>query len=192
LTFKWKNTITNGEVEPEFLSIYVAPSSVSGVTSTITKIKLEKGRTYNRTFNSQIYQFRNSAVYNSDGTFSKYSISNPLTLTGNEEYIVDVYSYIGNNISINVNDVTDLNLQIEDKFPISNIFLDEPLRKVGEKADYIDFKNGKVVRYIEEDNEGNLTVLSVPKEEKIELPEILLRKGINNLRAVNQQNVVLN
>lgn len=29
-----------------------------------------------------------------------------------------------------------------------NIFLDEPLRKIGNYADYIDFKNGKVVRYI--------------------------------------------
>lgn len=29
-----------------------------------------------------------------------------------------------------------------------NIYLDEPLRKVGDAADYIDFKTGKVVRYI--------------------------------------------
>lgn len=30
----------------------------------------------------------------------------------------------------------------------SAIYLDEPLRKVGDKADYIDFKNGKVIRNI--------------------------------------------
>ena len=64
---------------------------------------------------------------------------------------------------------------------VNYLYLDEPLRKLGENADYIDFKNQKIVRYIEEDNEGNLTALSVPKEEKIELPEILLRKGINNI-----------
>ena len=29
-----------------------------------------------------------------------------------------------------------------------NIYLDEPLRKVGDYADYLDFKNGKVVRKI--------------------------------------------
>ena len=39
-------------------------------------------------------------------------------------------------IPIEVNDVT------------YNIFLDEPLRKCGDYADYIDFKNGKVVRNI--------------------------------------------
>ena len=30
----------------------------------------------------------------------------------------------------------------------TNIYLDEPLRKIGDYADYIDFKNGKVVRKI--------------------------------------------
>lgn len=34
---------------------------------------------------------------------------------------------------------------------ITNIYLDEPLRKVGDYADYIDFKNGMVVRKILED-----------------------------------------
>ena len=63
----------------------------------------------------------------------------------------------------------------------TNIYLEEPLRKVGDKADYIDFKNQKVVRCIEEDSLGKLKVLSVPKEEKIELPEILLRAGTNNI-----------
>lgn len=32
----------------------------------------------------------------------------------------------------------------------TNIYLDEPLRKVGEYADYIDFENGKVVRNVKE------------------------------------------
>lgn len=30
----------------------------------------------------------------------------------------------------------------------TNIYLDEPLRKIGKNADYIDFANGKVVRYV--------------------------------------------
>lgn len=34
----------------------------------------------------------------------------------------------------------------------TNIYLDEPLRKVGNYADYVDFKNGKVVRVIKEIN----------------------------------------
>lgn len=34
------------------------------------------------------------------------------------------------------------------KEAITNIYLDEPLRKVGDYADYIDFANNKVIRYI--------------------------------------------
>ncbi len=37
------------------------------------------------------------------------------------------------------------------KGTITNIYLDEPLRKVGDYADYIDFKSGKVVRRVVED-----------------------------------------
>lgn len=37
-----------------------------------------------------------------------------------------------------------------DKEKITNIYLDEPLRKIGDYADYIDFKNKKVVRQIYE------------------------------------------
>lgn len=39
-------------------------------------------------------------------------------------------------------------IPIEVNDEIYNIFLDEPLRKCGDYADYIDFKNGKVVRNI--------------------------------------------
>lgn len=35
-----------------------------------------------------------------------------------------------------------------DKSMTTNIYLDEPLRKVGDYADYIDFENGNVVRYV--------------------------------------------
>lgn len=47
-----------------------------------------------------------------------------------------------------------------------NIYLDEPLRKVGDKADYIDFKNGKVVRKIKEkifENTFNWSMYSTSK-----------------------------
>ena len=66
----------------------------------------------------------------------------------------------------------------------TNIYLDEPLRKIGDYADYIDFKNQKVVRNIEEiDSTGtlpleeSLQVLATPTEETIELPNIPTHKG---------------
>lgn len=41
-----------------------------------------------------------------------------------------------------------IKISSNDKSMITNIYLDEPLRKVGDYADYIDFKNGKVIRNI--------------------------------------------
>ena len=73
----------------------------------------------------------------------------------------------------------------------TNIYLNEPLRKVGDYADYIDFKNKKVVRNVKvNDNTGTKTIEESytqqdPKtEETIELPEILTHKG-TNIIAVN-------
>ena len=41
-----------------------------------------------------------------------------------------------------------IKISSNDKSMITNIYLDEPLRKVGDYADYVDFENGKVVRNI--------------------------------------------
>ena len=65
-----------------------------------------------------------------------------------------------------------------------HIYLDEPLRKVGEYADYIDFKGQRVVRKVGvSDNTGtkpiseSLGVLSIPTEEPIPLPALKTFKG---------------
>ena len=64
-----------------------------------------------------------------------------------------------------------------------DIYLDEPIRKVGNAADYIDIVNKKVFRYIEEKN-GELVVLSKCKVEDIKEEDITgydinLHKGTN-------------
>lgn len=61
---------------------------------------------------------------------------------------------------------------------IYNIYLDEPLRSLGEIRDYIDFRNKKIVRYITEVN-NELKKLETPIEEKINLPNILIKEGTN-------------
>ena len=73
---------------------------------------------------------------------------------------------------------------------ITNIYLDEPLRKIGDYADYIDFENQKVVINIEEiDSTGtlpleeSLQVLATPTEETIELPNIPTHKGTNIIKV---------
>ena len=65
-----------------------------------------------------------------------------------------------------------------------HIYLNEPLRKVGDYADYIDFKNQKVMRQIEVlDDTGtksineSLDVISPPTEEPISLPTLKTVKG---------------
>lgn len=54
----------------------------------------------------------------------------------------------------------------------TDIYLEDPLRAIGEYSDVIDFARGKVIRNI---SEG--TVLSEPTEESIDLPEITVPKG---------------
>ena len=78
------------------------------------------------------------------------------------------------------------NYELYKKPKTTNIYLNEPLRKVGDYADYIDFKNKKVVRNVKvNDNTGTKTIEESytqqdPKiEETIELPEILTHKGTN-------------
>lgn len=71
---------------------------------------------------------------------------------------------------------------------VTNIYLDEPLRKIGDYADYIDFANQKAVRNVEViDDTGTLPIeqslrgLATPTEETIDLPEISLEDGTNTI-----------
>lgn len=71
-----------------------------------------------------------------------------------------------------------------------HIYLDEPLRKVENYADYIDFKNQKVVRNVEVlDDTGTKTIsesfgtLATPTEESIALPALKTFKGKSIISA---------
>ena len=73
----------------------------------------------------------------------------------------------------------------------TDIYLDEPLRKVGNYVDYIDFKNKKVVRNVEEiDNTGTLPIsdslrgLSNSIETSIDLPNLSVIPG-NGIISIN-------
>ena len=62
------------------------------------------------------------------------------------------------------------------------ITLDEPLRKLGDKADYLDLVNKKIVRYIYQDDvTGNLTLLDSPTEKGIIILEKDSDEEINNI-----------
>ena len=74
---------------------------------------------------------------------------------------------------------------------ITNIYLIEPLRKIGEYSDYIDFKSGKIIRNVKvNDNTGTKTIsesfskLNMQIEEKISLPTITLN-SIKNYISID-------
>ena len=70
------------------------------------------------------------------------------------------------------------------------IFLDEPLRKVGECADYIDYKNQQLVQNVEVVNSSETTSieksfasLANPIVTQMELPLITTNKFTNSLEV---------
>ena len=86
------------------------------------------------------------------------------------KYVIQVKNSSKNILNINTSDVTlnYTNSMIEEGTTLSNyesyvepkttnIYLDEPLRKVGDYADYIDFNEKKVVRNIKEISLNNLS-----------------------------------
>ena len=81
----------------------------------------------------------------------------------------------------------------------TNIYLDEPLRKKGDNADYIDYVTQKLIRKVEViDDTGTLPIeqslqpLVPPVEESVVLPDIALQNGTNIIdvsTAVTPSNV---
>lgn len=71
---------------------------------------------------------------------------------------------------------------------IYNIYLNEPLRKIGDFVDYIDFRTQEVVRNVEViDDTGTLSLeqslrgLETPIRQKISIPNIQLYNGKNTI-----------
>ena len=82
----------------------------------------------------RIYQDSSMPV----GTYTKFK--NLQLEIGNEKSSYEPYGY---RIPITVSNGTETKT--------TNIYLKEPLRKIGEYADYLDLTNKKVVRYVKED-----------------------------------------
>ncbi len=74
-------------------------------------------------------------------------------------YMPETEHKIGNKITYNVQieEGTSATAYEEYKEKLTNIYLTEPLRKVGDNVDYIDYANGKVVRNIKSELVANKT-----------------------------------
>ncbi len=118
----------------------------------------------------------------------------------NESHLSESNKVTISNIQIEKGDKsTSFEEYVEPK--ITNIYLDEPLRKVGDAVDYIDFHNKRVVRNVKvEDSTNTKTIeesyskLETPIIESINLPNIGLLDGYNSIEIntnVQPSNVIL-
>lgn len=101
-------------------------------------------------------------VLNKDGTYKKnvnrYSISITYTNTGNDDELISGGIWIKGSATEPLSSFGNLQLErgevatpYKPYFSYTeNIYLNEPLRKTDDYADYIDFKNKKVIRNIKE------------------------------------------
>ena len=91
----------------------------------------------------------------------KYTIRSGQSFTVTQEMLDSSVVFYGNDVTKGeVEQVIISNVQIEYgdtatafepyRKPVENIYLNEPLRKIGDYADYIDYKNKKVIRNIGE------------------------------------------
>lgn len=106
----------------------------------------------------------NSVQFVNESGFYKYSFTmqRHSNISENETQYLFLGSTVGERTFVNnISQLDGFDIQIEEGStttdyepyhePIStNIYLDEPLRKIGEYADYIDFEKGMVVRQIKE------------------------------------------
>lgn len=126
--------------------------------------------------------------YDVNYNYLGYSAENPTKFTTPADCKYIKFRCISNDLDVG-------NIQIEEGTsateyepyipPVTtNIFLDEPLRKVGNYADYVDFERQKVVRNVEVlDDTGTKTideslgVINPPTEETVTLPALPQFKG---------------
>ena len=165
-------------------------------------MKIERGKTYtlsvqNCTISGDVKQYNLTATcYNANGEYIKNYIQandyiNHLTVdTSSGVYQETEYIVWSVRRSANYNTMTVEGIQVEEGntatsyepyiAPVTaNIYLDEPLRKSGDYADYIDWENQKVMRQIEVlDDTGtkpidqSLGILEASTEETITVPVI--------------------
>ena len=145
-------------------------TGTKNTSSIFTKIKLEAG-TYTISGNLTQSDGKNGGYGVYDLEKQEYLVNRSSSGIGTSTFTVPeskIYSlgFFCNYNSVEGTQVTYSNIQLEYgssattyepyREATTNIYLDEPLRKVGDTADYIDYANGKVVRNIKQINLSDL------------------------------------
>ncbi len=145
-------------------------TGTKNTSSIFTKIKLEAG-TYTISGNLTQSDGKNGGYGVYDLEKQEYLVNRSSSGIGTSTFTVPeskIYSlgFFCNYNSVEGTQVTYSNIQLEYgssattyepyREATTNIYLDEPLRKVGDTVDYIDYANGKVVRNIKQINLSDL------------------------------------
>ena len=145
-------------------------TGTKNTSSIFTKIKLEAG-TYTISGNLTQSDGKNGGYGVYDLEKQEYLVNRSSSGIGTSTFTVPeskIYSlgFFCNYNSVEGTQVTYSNIQLEYgssattyepyREATTNIYLDEPLRKVGDYVDYIDYANGKVVRKIKQINLSDL------------------------------------
>ena len=186
-------------------SFKIEPDGTAGVTGYVrldltNLVKPNTTYTFSRIISKTGYNFINegSARVDINGTLGRiintdsFNIAVPSTVTR-----VWLYLYIAiddNNLASQTGSVTFNNVMLEEgstapsKYipyynQTTNIYLDEPLRKIDEYSDYIDFINGKVVRNIKE---MDMSIITGWRKNNTTPP------GYYRISAANEYNLKIN
>jgi len=137
------------------------------------------GNSFTLTFNATYMGIYVQKSTTDDPTLiDKIKVSNVMVNEGSTALPYEPY-YEGYKIPVKINDTE------------TNIYLDEPLRKIGEYVDYIDFEKQKVVRNVKVlDDTGTLTIqesyqrLDESINESIELPIIKTKDQVTRIEVL--------
>jgi hypothetical protein len=167
INIKSENLYVNDNKKYEFTTDIASWRFIDGSTkasgsniknNTIYKASIVKGKTYKFIVNinssesiiSQLVYDDEISIRRLDGNNIKFNE----TFTSTKNGYVILRCYINANISVSIDNIMLLETSITPQKYIPyynktiNIFLNEPLRKIGKYQDYIDFKNKKVVRNV--------------------------------------------
>ena len=154
---------------------WIKPNTTYTFSENVT-IFADDTRTNPRT-NIQFFYSDGSSSYSPYTNITKDGVKRRLSVTGTPtankditKIVVRLFDYGSNSGNIWHAEAENIQLEINStatdyvpyKKETTNIYLDEPIRKIGDKSDYIDLKNGKVVRNIKNmslvgtENYGNI------------------------------------
>ena len=132
--------------------------------------------TDNSTWTNKLLQLQTNNIYSFDVSELSY-VRIGIKIVKDEEYTSN-YKVLIREADANVSDEYETY-----KGEVYNIYLDQPLRKAGSVADYIDFKTGKIVRNVDS---NSYNALETPIEEVVVLPNLKTLEDYTKIEVLTE------